>query len=124
MYAKIVEGVVKQTQPNEQEGFIFVDDNVICGQLLVDGEFINPPPPPKTQEEIDDEKKLSGFEFEGVMCSATKKDQIGLLAVDKYIGTGASTNFEFENGNVLRVTPENFAEFSLQWMTFRASFFE
>ena len=39
-YAKIENNIVIQTQPNEEEGFIEVSDDVFCGMELVDGEFI------------------------------------------------------------------------------------
>jgi len=42
MYAKIKDGVVIQTQPYEEEGFIFVEEDVYYGQIQ-DGEgFVNP----------------------------------------------------------------------------------
>lgn len=37
--------VVIQKQPHEQDGFIEVDDDVVCGQILsADGKFVNPTP--------------------------------------------------------------------------------
>lgn len=51
-YAKIIDGVVVQTQPNAQEGFIQVDELVHCG-MLYDGEDFSlpviPAPPPRTR---------------------------------------------------------------------------
>ena len=39
-YAKIVDGVVVQIQPNDEEGFIEVPDDVVCGQTMQeDGTF-------------------------------------------------------------------------------------
>ncbi len=70
------------------------------------------------------EKKLEGVEFNGVMCSATVTDQLGLLATKAWIEAGGSTGFEFENGNKLMLSPENFAAFAAVWMPFRASFFD
>lgn len=69
------------------------------------------------------DQKLQGVEFEGVMCSATKEDMWGLSAVSPWIQSGNSTAFEFDNGNVLVLTPENYQEFYAVWASFRASFF-
>lgn len=69
------------------------------------------------------ELKLSGIEFEGVMCSATAQDMWGLSAIRDYIADGGTTPFEFDNGNVLVLTPVNMAAFRATWEPFRASFF-
>jgi hypothetical protein len=45
-YAKIVNGIVVQTQPNEQAGFIEVADDVVCTQIQEGNSFVNPPPTP------------------------------------------------------------------------------
>jgi hypothetical protein len=39
-YAKIENNIVIQIQPNEEEGFVEVSDNVFCGMELVDEKFI------------------------------------------------------------------------------------
>ena len=77
-----------------------------------------------------DEAKLSGIEILGVMCSATGKDQAGLTAVAvgamraQLAGQSfAPTNFTFENGTELVITPDNFAEIEAIWTPFRQSFF-
>ena len=80
----------------------------------------------KAQEEKREhkDKKLEGIEFEGVMCSATFRDQSGLLAIKQYLEHGgASTIFNFENGNKLKITRSNFDSFYTTWSRFRASFF-
>tara|TARA_R110000851_G_C12922816_1_gene550491 strand:+ start:517 stop:837 length:321 start_codon:yes stop_codon:yes gene_type:complete len=41
-YVRIENGIVVQKQPNKQEGFIKATESVVCGQILVDGEFVNP----------------------------------------------------------------------------------
>jgi hypothetical protein len=42
-YAKIENDVVEQTQPNREDGFIEVGDNVVCGMIdNGDGSFSNP----------------------------------------------------------------------------------
>lgn len=84
-----------------------------------------------TQAEIEDhltvdeyiDPKLVGVEFNGVMCSATKEDMWGLNAVKEWVVAGNTTNFEFDNGNTLELTPENYADFEAVWVPFRASFF-
>ena len=74
--------------------------------------------------------KLTGIEILGVMCSATKKDQNGMIAIgfDKLTNTLAgtqmgSTTMEFENGNSLVITDENFSDVDALWRPFRKSFF-
>jgi len=74
--------------------------------------------------------KVSGIEILGVMCSATKEDQMGLTAVglDYTVakgagGTFASTQFEFSNGNSLVITDDNFQQVYALWVPFRRSFF-
>lgn len=115
---------VKEVRPYAQEGFVEVEGNPIPEQIWDGEKFINPPPPPKTPQEIRSEKKLEGVEFNGVMCSATVTDQLGLLATKAWVEVGGSTTFEFENGNKLLLSPENFAAFAAVWMPFRASFFD
>jgi hypothetical protein len=79
----------------------------------------DPPPPP--------DPKLAGIEFEGVMCSATKDDQAGLIAIllaSQIQGAGfAPTVFNFSNGARLTVTKTNIAALTAVWMPFRQSFF-
>lgn len=77
-----------------------------------------------------DFSKLEGIGILGVMCSATKADQMGLTAVGLDYsmttaagGTFASTKFSFENGNVLVITADNFAAVYNTWVPFRRSFF-
>jgi hypothetical protein len=71
--------------------------------------------------------KLAGVLFEGVMCSATRDDQAGLMAVLlAHQMQGAAfkpTVFYFENGNQLVLTRENIPVFTPVWMAFRQSFF-
>ncbi len=108
--AVIHEGV---TPPNDWE----------AGKYLYDGLWTVDP---KHIEKV----KLTGIEILGVMCSATKEDQNGMLAVDrlkqKYNAAGQpmpSTLFEFKNGNELVITNDNFAQVDAAWTAFRASFF-
>lgn len=72
-------------------------------------------------------RKLEGVELEGVMCSATKDDQSGLVAVlTSFQLQGesfAATRFDFTNGNHLVITRENIQSFIAVWMPFRQSFF-
>lgn len=72
--------------------------------------------------------KLVGVLFEGVMCSATRDDQNGLVAVlTAYQLQGANfkpTKFYFENGNTLILTKDNLQAFIAVWMPFRQSFYE
>ena len=77
------------------------------------------PPPP--------DPKLVGVLFEGVMCSATRDDQNGLVAVltvyKLETATFQPTRFEFANGNSLVITKDNIQAFIAVWKPFRKSFF-
>ena len=70
---------------------------------------------------------FTGVEFAGVMCSAKKEDQDGLLAVlTAYQLQGETfqpTRFDFRNGNALVLTRDNIQQFLAVWMPFRQSFF-
>jgi hypothetical protein len=80
----------------------------------------DPPPPP--------DPKMVGIEFEGVMCSATRDDQNGLVAViiahQLQKASFQPTEFQFVNGNCLLMTYENLPKFLAVWMPFRQSFFK
>lgn len=86
-------------------------------------------PSPSVPEWVEETKdpKMAGIEFDGVMCSATRDDQNGLMAVlmaHQLQGTNFQpTTFHFSNGNKLEITKENIKEFTSKWMPFRQSFF-
>lgn len=44
VFVKIEDGIVVQTQPYTEEGFIEAPDNVVCGYVYDDGEFTAPEP--------------------------------------------------------------------------------
>ena len=67
--------------------------------------------------------KLEGVEFAGVMCSATKDDQFGLGSILPLVQQGYEFNFHFENGNKLKINPDNVVEFMTVWVPFREGFF-
>ena len=81
----------------------------------------DPPPPPPP------DPKVTGIEINGVMCSATKDDQSGLIAVlTAYQLQGEAfkpTLFEFSNGSSLLVTKDNIKTLIGKWLPFRQSFF-
>jgi hypothetical protein len=72
--------------------------------------------------------KMVGIEFDGVMCSATRDDQNGILAVvmaytlqkEKF----QATEFLFVNGTRLKLSLSNIQQFLAVWMPFRQSFFK
>ena len=51
-YAKIVDNIVVQIQPNKESGFIEVDDSVCCGMIEANGNFSLPE---KTKAELKQE---------------------------------------------------------------------
>lgn len=87
----------------------------------------NQPEPADTVIEDVPSPKLIGIEFQGVMCSATKEDQSGLLAIlSCYQIQGNNfqpTRYDFQNGNNLIITKHNIQQFIAVWMPFRQSFF-
>lgn len=80
--------------------------------------FLKPPP---TSQEL----KLTGFEFEGVMISATGRDANGMLQVARAHDKGilAPTMFYFENGSTLIINNDNFPTLEAEWSLFRTSFY-
>ena len=51
-WVKIVNNIVTQKQPYQEDGFEEVSDNVVCGQIKQsDGSFDNPTPPELTYAE-------------------------------------------------------------------------
>lgn len=110
---------IQETQPNENciemQDLRPSDANYIA---VEGGVWELAPPTPN-------ELKLKGVEFEGIMCSATAKDQFGLTGVVMYIRSGHNIlPFQFENGNFLQLTAENVDAFELVWLPFRESFFQ
>lgn len=75
--------------------------------------------PPLSEYEI----KLQGIEIEGVMCSATSEDQWGLGSIIRLVELGYDFNFEFKNGTILNINPNNLQSFLSQWIGFRETFF-
>lgn len=90
-------------------------------KAVLDGADLSEPPPPL-------DPKLAGVLFEGVMCSATKEDQSGLVAVLAAFQLApkvfAPTVFQFANGNRLTLSTDNILKFVGVWMPFRQSFFK
>ena len=81
-------------------------------------------------EPIQPDPKLTGIEILNVMCSATSQDQSGLTAVAMGVTLARmndqvfpDTRFEFENGNSLVITDDNFDLIYSTWTPFRQSFF-
>lgn len=68
--------------------------------------------------------KMAGIDFNGVMVSATAKDQFGLGTIRQFVLDGNTVNFEFENGAVVQITPQNVAQLEAVWIPFRQSFFQ
>jgi len=111
--------VLIQKQPNEQEGFVSIPSDAVCGQVLENGNFFNPPASPPSIEQQRRESMQAGVEFEGVMCSAFKDDQFGLSSIRPYVDQGMSFDFEFVNGGILNINPSNVSAFEAVWLPFR-----
>lgn len=63
-----------------------------------------------------------GVEFQGIMCSGLKRRPMGLSSVRNFIVAGNPIPFEFSNGSVLTLSPENLSLFEATWIPFRFSF--
>jgi hypothetical protein len=124
MFILLVNNVVMQKQPNAQDGFVWTDKDVVCGQIEKDGVFSNPKPKGLTPKEKSNALKLSGVKFEGVLCSAEAEDMWGLSSIKEFIKAGNSTPFVFNNGNTLLLTPDNLSAFEAVWVPFRLGFFK
>jgi hypothetical protein len=88
--------VVIQTQPNDQAGFVWTDENLICGQIRQgDGSYINPPAPDLTLEAAQVDLSLlydaamltlqNGYSNEEVKTFAVKQD-----AIHEYVAGGVA----------------------------------
>lgn len=93
-------------------------------------ELSTEPETEKEHAEHRSKQKLTGIEFESVMCSATSEDQHGLsgiwmqFALAQMSGeTMPPVNFHFENGTHLVLNTENLDTFKAAWLPFRMSFF-
>lgn len=127
-YALIKEGIIVQIQPNKQDGFIEVPEDVVCGMILQDDVFVNPP---KTQDQIEDdisiardEAMLQGFSYNGQQISVTKDDADGVMQVNAAFALGLTdTVIHFRNGVKMPIAAADFQEFALLFVTKRNSFF-
>jgi hypothetical protein len=124
MYILLINNVVVQKQPGMAEGFVWTDEDVVCGQIEKGGMFSNPKPIALTSKEKSDALKLKGVKFEGVLCSAEAEDMWGLSSIKEFIKAGNSTPFVFNNGNTLLLTPDNLSAFEAVWVPFRLGFFK
>tara|TARA_R110000850_G_scaffold163910_1_gene288637 strand:+ start:489 stop:863 length:375 start_codon:yes stop_codon:yes gene_type:complete len=124
MFILLVNNVVVQKQPNMAKGFVWTDEDVVCGQIKKDGVFTNPESTALTAKQKSDALKFAGIKFEGVLCSAEAQDMWGLSSIKEFIAAGNSTPFVFENGNTLLLTPDNLAAFQAVWIPFRLGFFK
>lgn len=88
-YALVVDGAVKQVQPNPQEGFIKAPGSVVAGQIWDGSSYVDPAPQEKSIEsQIDDlEQSVTARNLRGAALGdayAVKKiqeveDQINAL---------------------------------------------
>lgn len=59
--------------------------------------------------EIEKEKRKQNTDYNGTMVSLTSKDALGLMQVKTAFELGVTeTNFIFQNGTVMHLTPETF----------------
>tara|TARA_R110000824_G_scaffold281256_1_gene469552 strand:+ start:885 stop:1175 length:291 start_codon:yes stop_codon:yes gene_type:complete len=59
MYILLINNVVVQKQPNMAKGFVWTDQDVVCGQIEKDGVFTNPKPSKSDAQQKANEESLS-----------------------------------------------------------------
>lgn len=74
----------------------------------------------KTEQDL----KMTGVEFNEVMCSAHKEDQWGLSSIESHVLAGNEVSFYFKNGSVLTLNDQNWQAFRAVWVPFRQQFFQ
>lgn len=118
-----VQVVLRKWPDGRQESVLVTSDEYL--KWLDAG---NEPLPADIPSESKPDPKMVGIEFDGVMCSATRDDQNGLVAViiahQLQKATFQPTVFRFVNGNTLLMTFDNLPKFLAVWMPFRQSFFK
>ena len=130
--AMLAGSLYRLEKDDEAKAWKAVEDDAMIQRFgFVRADFPNAAAPtlpvyvPERVEELD--PKLTGIEFDGVMCSATRDDQSGLMAVlmaSQMQGDAFKpTNFFFSNGSKLVITKDNLPAFIAVWMPFRQSFF-
>ena len=131
--AMLAGSLYRLEKDDEAKAWKAVEDDAMIQRFgFVRADFPNAAAPtlpvyvPEPVEEVD--PKLTGIEFDGVMCSATRDDQNGIIAVvmayqlqgDKF----QPTEFYFVNGSKVLLTTKNIQQFLSVWMPFRQSFFK
>jgi hypothetical protein len=129
--AMLAGSLYRLEKDDEAKAWKAVEDDAMIQRFgFVRADFPNAAAPtlpvyvPEPVEEVD--PKLTGIEFDGVMCSATSADAAGLLQVKagiEMMGTSFKTKFLFANGTALVITAANFKAFMQAWVPFRQSFF-
>ena len=127
-YAKIENNIVVQIQPNKQEGFIEVNDDIVCGMVKQsDDKFINPDII-LTEEQLLQKAKAEGevYTLNGVdyKVSFMKDDADGLMQVSMAFQLGlTNTVIHFENGTKMPIKSTEFEPFAIWFVGKRNSFF-
>lgn len=109
--------------PASLAGGVLVEDD----PALINGEWVQQWKEQAVEAPPPADPKLTGVEFEGVMCSATNADQAGLtavlLAIQLQGAAFPATRFKFDNGNEVVIHLGNYQAFMATWLPFRQSFF-
>ena len=84
MYILLVNNVVMQKQPNMAEGFVWTDEDVVCGQIENNGVFTNPEPitMPLTSEQVRDKAlaAIDSYDYgDGRVIQIRTKDRDNLI---------------------------------------------
>ncbi len=120
----IIHNIIEAGDDFVVKGFDVIDGNGVkadIGWAVVNEKPVEPSVEaiPVTSREL----KYQGVDFQGVMCSATKEDMWSLNSIKDWVAAGNNVDFEFDNGNVLTLTKDNYAAFEAVWIPFRAGFF-
>ncbi len=82
-YAKIVNNIAVQIQPNKETGFVEVDDTVVCG-MVQNGDLFENPPIVETQEQLIERYKT--YYMKVIDSKLNELDYDSLATVQLWIG--------------------------------------
>lgn len=89
MWIKVENGVVVQKQPNFQDGFIKVSDDVICGMVQNGADFVAPEPEENISAPSDIEIRLTAIEAKVKITPEDKQAALEqIMSADTVDGQG------------------------------------
>lgn len=105
-YGKIENNILIQKQTKKEKGFVEIPEDAVCGQILVDGKFVNPDPVFDFKDEVKTlrrEKENSGIELNGVKIETDLASRTNILGASQL---GTQINWKTQNGFVQLTTDQ------------------